>query len=91
MNDSIAGHDIELCHVSAGIDDNPAAFENTDAKVVFIDGLDYVISKMPSEDFPADDVVQENVRKSVRIIEKSLNSGIPEFGESLVEKDADTT
>lgn len=40
---------------------------------------------MASEDLASDDVVQENVRKSFRIFEKSLDVGIPELGESLVE------
>ena len=85
VNNSIAGQDIELRHVSFDIDDNPAAVDHTDTKVVSIHGLDNVISKVALEDLAADDVVQENIRKSVRIFKKSLDIGIPEFGESLVE------
>ncbi len=77
MNDSIAGQDIELRHVSSAIDDNPAVVENADAKVIAVGGLDNAISKSSPENLTTDDmVVQENVRKSVRI---------PELGERQAE------
>jgi hypothetical protein len=83
VDDSIAGHDIELGYIRPGVDGNPSTAENSDTKVVSIGGLNNVISKVAPEDPAADDVVQENVRKSVRIFEKCLDGGVTEFGESL--------
>ncbi len=90
VDNSIAGHDIEPRNISAGVDGHASTAGNTDTKVVSIGGLDNIISKVAPEDPAADDVVQENVRKSVRVFQKCLNRGVTEFGESLLERKADT-
>ena len=83
MNHSITGHDIEFRHINGFVDGNAAIAKHTYAKVVSVDRFDNSTLQSIPENFSADHMVLENIRKSFRVLEQGLNGGIAELRESL--------